>query len=338
MDHYAVLWTRTALGPVKMGNLLANYRETRFSYDPNYVTHTDAPGVSLLIQPVTWAADPYIHYTGEALPFPPRLMALVPEHNLNNVQRWYHSRLINSERRHPGGASRFELEWELLMRAGHGGIGHIDIFADDRKAETAYAINRDTTHSVGSLSMLLQLFRKNRRDMASDIGAMAHLLGPLPSVEGMNPKLLVAIPDSKRWDGLFAAPDIRQVGTEHFTDVVLKIEDARYPGVLALEALCYAVHRELGFETPRTWYREIDGFPVLAVERFDRDVNGHPIPMESFFSVYATGNSEVNWADDAMMEDVAYMLVRLGELTQLDAAKASLAQLSGFAPVKLTTY
>jgi len=136
-------------------------------------------------------------------------------------------------------------------------------------------------------------------------------LGPTPSVGGMIPKLLVAITPAGD------PPDFYPPGTQHKRDVVLKIEPPEYHGLLDLEALCLEVHREAGFEVP-AWHRfDADGLQFLAVERFDR-VDGMPVPMESLFSVIATGDHHFRETGDLLLDELGGILDRLGQVAALE--------------------
>ena len=59
-----------------------------------------------------------------------------------------------------------------------------------------------------------------------------------------------------------------------------------------------------------------DGLHFLAVERFDR-VDGKPIPMESLFSVIATGNHHFRETGDILLDELGDILERLGQVATL---------------------
>lgn len=321
-DRYAVVWARTAAAPVKMGQLVATGREMRFSYAPEFLEQGETiPGLSLLLPPRLWGDRPFVHAASEILPLLPRLMALIPGRNANNIQRRLYTSLLAKRSKPP--AQGFETEWELLMLTGHNGIGHIDVFADDRVAQQAYAEADLPRKRIGSRSEFWKLLKEGASDdFRDEMLEIMRLIGPTPSVGGQIPKLLVAIPDRDRWDGSLAEPGTRELGGVRHVDVVMKVEDPQYRGLAALEALCLELHRELGFETPRYWRASIDGLSVLAVERFDRTPEGAPLAMESFFSVYATGQQQVRTMTDAEMEGVGLMLLKLAEIADIDPAAA----------------
>ena len=68
----------------------------------------------------------------------------------------------------------------------------------------------------------------------------------------------------------------------------------------------------------------IDDLSVLAVERFDRAPAVGPQAMESFFSVYATGQQQERTMTDAEVEGVGLMLLKLSEIADIDPAAARL--------------
>ena len=142
----------------------------------------------------------------------------------------------------------------------------------------------------------------------ADAAPLLHLLGPTPTVGGAVPKLLLAIPKAG-WSGEVAVP-IRGVEAEgERIDVVLKLErTAVYPGLVELEAMALAVHRDAGFEVPRFWVAEVAGLPALAVERFDRDPAGNPIPFESWFTLLAGGARDIATPYDSTLERIGRAL------------------------------
>ena len=335
-DRYAVVWARTtAADPRKMGNLVATDREMRFSYVPEFLEQGDTAGLSLLLPPSLWRDRPFIHQSTEILPLLPRLMALIPGRNANNIQRRLYTSLLAKRSNPP--AQGFETEWELLMLTGHNGIGHIDVFPDDRAALEAYVDKGTPKKRVGSRSEFWKFLKEGTsQDFSDETLDIMRLIGPTPSVGGQIPKLLVAIPDKSHWDGSLAEPGTRAIDGIPYVDVVMKVEDPQYRGLAALEALCLDLHRELGFEVPRHWRANIDSLSVLAVERFDRTPTGSPIAMESFFSVYATGQQKVRTMTDAEVEGVGIMLLKLAEIANIDPAVARLEVYRRFVMALLT--
>lgn len=318
-DRYAVIWSRRADGPIKMGNLVVTERETRFSYGDDYLAlASDTAGLSLLASPGLYGNDPIVFPAREAFPLHPRLMALIPGEGRRNLQRQIYTRILEKRPNPP--APGFEMDWELLMLTGHNGIGHLDVFRDDAAAQAFYARAPQPGPARGERS---DFWRAIRDDVALDIDLMdaetvAELLGPTPSAGGMIPKLLVAIPDIEHWDGTFAGPGTRYANGRPYVDVVLKIEPMEYGGVAELEALCLALHREAGFPVPRYWRASLDGLEMLAVERFDRTAEGLPIPMETLFSVFATGSRTFNSNQDTDMAEMGGWLEKLAAVINLD--------------------
>ncbi|MBI5462669.1 MAG: HipA domain-containing protein [Gammaproteobacteria bacterium] len=331
-DYHAVVWTRRIEGPLKMGDLLVTPQETRFSYTDDFLALGSddllgAAGLSLLSSPRLYGRNPVVFPAREGMPLHPRLLALIPGEGRRNIQRQIYTRLLERQPNAP--APGFDMDWALLLLTGYNGIGHLDVFRDDRAALAAYAQAQPTLPTPGNRSPgnRSRFWNAIRDDVALDVTlmdaeAIAELLGPTPSAGGMIPKLLVAIPDahsdSGTWDGSFARPGTRTVNGKPFVDVVLKIEPMEYQGVAELEALCLQLHREAGFVVPRSWRATLDGLELLAVERFDRDANGFPLPMETFYSVFATGNRRFTTNQDTDLAEVGRWLEKLGSVVNLD--------------------
>lgn len=330
MDYHAVVWTRTAVdgpapravnnaAPMKMGDLVVTPRETRFSYTEEFLAlGRDAPGLSLLSSPRLYGRNAVVFAARDGMPLHPRLLSLIPGEGQRNIQRRIYTELLARQPNPP--APGFDMDWALLMLTGHNGIGHLDVFRDDRAALAAYAQRFPALPAPGTRAKFWHAIRDDVvRDLTlMDVEVIADLLGPTPSAGGMIPKLLVAIPDKKKWDGSFARPGTRVVNGKAFSDVVLKIEPAEYQGVAELEALCLQLHREAGFNVPRFWRATLDGLELLAVERFDRTGDGVPIPMETFYSVFATGNRRFTSNQDTDLAEVGRWLEKLGSVANLD--------------------
>jgi serine/threonine-protein kinase HipA len=324
-NQHAVIWTRLSGLPEKMGDLVLGGEQASFTYTKEYLA-SGHPGFCLLGDGAIWGADTVTYPVSERIPVFPRLLSLVPGNNPRNLQRRHYLDMLRarSGREPPPG---LETEWQLLVMGGHGGIGHVDVFPDDIVAGTWYrsamatgeaaamdmAAARKVGHSANSRSQLWRMLKRNVLDENVDFDpqVVEETLGPTPSVGGMIPKLLVAIaPDAD-------LPDFYPPGTQHMRDVVLKIEPPEYHGLLDLEALCLDVHREAGFEVP-AWHRyDADGLNFLAVERFDR-VDGKPVPMESLFSVIATGDHLFRETGDLLLEELGDILERLGQVAALE--------------------
>ncbi len=245
---------------------------------------------------------------------------MIPGRGQNNIQRRIYTRILEQRPNPP--APGLETDWELLLLAGHNGIGHLDIFRDDRVAENYYTHRGDSFHhpAAGDRSKFWAFLRENLQGEVVDLDAadIAEILGPTPSVGGMIPKVLVAIPEGAGWNGSFAAPGTTEINGTPYLDVVLKIEPMEYQGVLALEALCLDWHRRLDFEVPRFWQCEQDGMRLLAIERFDRTPEHRPIPLESLFSLFAIGDREFQETADIDMDELGRRIEVLGEVIHLD--------------------
>ena len=287
VDRQAVVWTRLATRPLRMGQLYLTDAECRFTYDPDYLA-TGLPGIGAIYTPEVYASDTIVRARTESFDFLPPIQSLIPPHSEHNFQR----RLVLEYLARNGVNPAFGLEadWEILKLSGHGGIGHLDVFESDEKAADWYAappraeLFDITRESDFSLKDYLTWFDQ-------DAETLMQVIGPTPSVGGAIPKLLVSIPESG-WDGRIGLP--ARFGAQGLVDVVLKFEQpAVYPGLVELEALALDVHREAGFTVPRHWVVEFNGVPALAVERFDRDGSKNPLFTETLYSVLASGDARV---------------------------------------------
>ena len=310
---HGVIWTRISGQPEKMGDLVLTSEMASFTYTREYLD-SGQPGFCLLGDGAIWGADSVTYPVSERIPVFPRLLALIPGNNPRNLQRRHYLDLLRTQtgREPPPG---METEWRLLLMGGHGGVGHVDIFADDLAAEQWYRHQPGASSQTegNGQSQLWRMIKRNVLDENLDFDPqiIEQTLGPTPSVGGMIPKLLVALePDTAPLR--FHPPD-----TPGMTNVVLKIEPPEYTGLLDLEALCLDIHRQAGFDVPA--WRRIDqgGLRFLAVERFDE--NGEiPIPMESLFSVIATGDHQFRETGDIMLDELGGILERLATIATLE--------------------
>ena len=287
MDRTAVVWTNIGDSPLKMGQIFVTEKECRFSFDPEYLD-TGHPGMGILHSPDIFGTNPIIWQRTSTFTLFPELKSLIPPDNEDNFQRKLILAYLAKLGINP--APGFEADWEILMIAGHGGIGHNDIFPNDDAAQKWYA-DKDPCpfHTVD------KTFGLSLKDfllwMDDEVEILIHALGPTPSVGGAVPKLLVSVPSSG-WDGRIALPTKNKADDR--IDVILKIEQtSRYQGIIALETLTLDVHKEAGFEVPRYWRGTINDIPVLAIERFDRDRQNKPVFMESVYSVMACGDKTI---------------------------------------------
>ncbi|HEX9593916.1 MAG TPA: HipA domain-containing protein [bacterium] len=295
-DRQAVVWTRVAGEPVKMGSLYVTEVEARFQYTAEFV-ETGLPGLSLVYPPAVYGERPVVLRQPRTLH--PRLRALIPPPGEHNFQR----KLLLAHLRAQGTtfADPFAEDWALLTLAGHGGIGHVDCFADDDAARAWYGDARPAPLVEVGERMGAAL-----RDLIAwldaDAVALLQTLGPTPSVGGAVPKLLVAIPHAG-WTGQVSVPT--KGSDPHRLDVVLKLERSQtYPGLVELEAMALEAHAAAGFVVPRHWRCQVAGLPALAVERFDRDSAGLPIPCESWFAILAAGARDIATPYDGSLDRI----------------------------------
>jgi len=314
---HAVIWTRFSGEPQKMGDLVLTGDLASFTYTKEYLASSQ-PGFCLLGDGTIWGTDTVTYPISERIPVFPRLVSLIPGNNPRNLQRSHYLDILRARlgKEPPPG---IETEWQLLLMAGHGGIGHIDVFSDDIAAEAWYragTVSSEPATLVNGANSRTQLWRMLKRNVLDenidfDPLLIEQALGPTPSVGGMIPKLLVSI------DTTDPAANFYPPGTPGKRDVVLKIEPPEYQGLLALEALCLDIHREAGFPVP-LYHRYDDGdLHFLAVERFDC-VDNRPIPMESLFSVIATGDHHFRETGDILLDELGGILTRLGQVAILE--------------------
>jgi len=322
-NYHAVIWTRISGKPEKMGDLVLSEAQVFFTYTKEYLG-TGQPGFCLLGDGAIWGADTVSYPVSERIPLFPRLLSLVPGNNPRNLQRRHYLDILRAKlgKEPPPG---IDTEWQLLVMGGHGGIGHIDIFSDDIVAENWYRIDIPTRDSVAmikttdSRSQLWRMLKRNVLDENIDFDPLVveQTLGPTPSVGGMIPKLLVSIaPDE-------AERNFYPPGTSGKKDVVLKIEPPEYCGLLDLEALCLDVHSEAGFDVPVYHRFDDNDLHFLAVERFDR-AEDKPLPMESLFSIIATGDHHFRETGDILLDELGSILQRLAEVANLAEGSSEL--------------
>ncbi len=298
-DTQLSIWTRAGGDAVKMGALYVTDIDARFSYTSEYPDYA-LPGLSLVYAPDLFRDSTIVHHLSGSLH--PRFRALIPPADEQNFQRKLMLAFLREKGIEP--ASPFDADLALLAHTGHGGIGHVDVFADDASAEAWYA-NTDS----GPLVPIGEQFGFSLKDMISWLDADARFilesLGPTPSVGGAIPKLLVAIPEDG-WDGRISLPN-KTRSTR--IDVVLKIERTQaYPGLAALEAMALDLHQEAGFSVPRYWHAEVGGLPALAVERFDRDPRCVPVPLESLYAILAAGAKDIVRHTDGTLDRIAKVI------------------------------
>lgn len=286
-DRQAVVWTRQSGKPVKMGRLYLTESDCRFTYELDYL-QLQQPGLGLLYSPEIVQESTIIRPRTEFFDFLPPVQSLVPPKGEHNFQRKLVLSYLAKKGIQPGAG--LEADWEILKIAGHGAIGHLDVFENDEKALQWYA-----TPPAAELFEVSEDLGFSLKEMLSwldqDASELINIIGPTPSVGGAIPKILLTIPETG-WDNRIGLPS-RGIAPQ-MTDVVVKFEqNTAYPGINELEALALDIHKTAGFEVPRYWLSDMRGIPVLAIERFDRDVTRSSIFTETLYSILATGDSDI---------------------------------------------
>ena len=303
-DREAVVWTRIGMRPVKMGRIYMTDSECRFTYSEDFLK-TGLPGLGLLYPTEIIQQTTIVRPRSEFFDFLPPLQSLIPPRGEKNFQR----QLILSYLAKRGivPSRGFDADWEILMMAGHGGIGHLDVFRDDEKAVQWYSVPvREGLFEISddfgfSLKEFLTWFD-------GDAEGFIQIIGATPTVGGAIPKLLMTIPESG-WTGRVGLPS--KIGAHGVTDVILKFEQTRsYPGIIELEALALDLHQEAGFEVPRRWKTFINDIPTFVIERFDRDKNCNPLCTETLYSVFASGNQRITNAYSATFDAIGRAIDR----------------------------
>ncbi|HEY9200647.1 MAG TPA: HipA domain-containing protein [Gammaproteobacteria bacterium] len=320
-DRIAVVWTRLGPQPSKMGTLTVTEREARFTYEPAY-SQSGLRGLGL-VYPADRFDSTIIRPRSEYFDLFPPLQALIPPRAERNFQRALLLQYLNSI--HVSPAPGFATDWEMLTHAGHGAIGHLDVFSDDQAALQWYASpsKKGLVELDGKFGFSLKEFMTW---FDGDAEALIELLGPTPSVGGAIPKIPLSISRSG-WDGRIGLPT--RYGDSGRTDIILKLENNhQYPGITELEALALQLHQQAGFEVPRFWPVEVNGLRALAIERFDRNHNGGTVFMESIYSILASGSKHISHHYSARYDHIAQALdnPRLQIVSQRKAAKQHLLE------------
>ena len=285
-DKQAVVWTRVGSAPQKMGVLTVTDTQCRFTYEANFLD-AGLPGLGVLYAPTFVGATTITWERSAHFDLLPQLQFHVPPAGEANFQRRLVLSYLEQQGRKP--KPGFDSDWAILLTAGHGGIGHLDVFESDAKAQDWYADK--AAPALISISEKIGFSLKEFLSwMDQDAEALLAALGPTPSVGGAIPKLLLSIPASG-WDGRIGLPS--RGSSAGRCDVVLKFEKEQYRGIVELEALTLDVHARAGFTVPRYWVTEINGISAIAIERFDRDATGRPLFMETAYAVMASGDARV---------------------------------------------
>ncbi|HDH13669.1 MAG TPA: type II toxin-antitoxin system HipA family toxin [Nitrospirae bacterium] len=286
-DREAVVWTRTGMRPVKMGRIYLTDSECRFTYNEDFLI-TGLPGVGLLYPPEIIQQTTIVRSRSEFFDFLPPVQSLIPPRGERNFQRQLILSYLAKKGIHP--SKGFDADWEILMIAGHGGIGHLDIFQDDEKAVEWYSV--PARHELFKISDDFGFSLKEFLTwFDGDAEGFIQIIGATPTVGGAIPKLLMTIPESG-WNGQVGLPS--KIGAHGITDVILKFEQTgSYPGIIELEALALDLHQEAGFDVPRRWKTIINDIPTFVIERFDRDKNCTPLFTETLYSIFASGDQSI---------------------------------------------
>jgi len=286
-DRQAVVWTRQSGKPVKMGRLYLTESDCRFTYELDYLS-LQQPGLGLLYAPEIVQESTIIRPRTESFDFLPPIQSLVPPKGEHNFQRKLVLSYLAKKGIQPN--NDLEADWEILKIAGHGAIGHLDVFENDDKALQWYA-----TPPAAELFQVSEDLGFSLKETLSwldqDASELVNIIGPTPSVGGAIPKILLSIPDTG-WDNRIGLPS--RGPAPQMTDVVVKFEqNTAYPGINELEALTLDIHKAAGFEVPNYWLSDMRGIPVLAVERFDRNNANTPVFTETLYSILATGDADI---------------------------------------------
>ena len=135
-DRSAVVWTRLATKPMKMGQVYLTNTECRFSYDLDYL-QTGLPGLGLIYDPAIIGENTIVRQRTEFFDFLPPIQFLVPPQSDHNFQRQLILNYLNKKGITPDRG--LDTDWEILKVAGHGAIGHVDVFENDDKAIEWYS-------------------------------------------------------------------------------------------------------------------------------------------------------------------------------------------------------
>ncbi|RKZ69591.1 MAG: hypothetical protein DRQ44_02845 [Gammaproteobacteria bacterium] len=286
-DRNAVIWTRLGVQPVKMGTIVVTDKEARFTYETDY-EKTGLRGLGLVYPPDQFTGT-IVRQRSEFFDLHPPIQSLVLGREEKNFLRALLLKYL--ARRNITPKPGFDADWQLLMLAGHGAIGHLDIFESDSVANQWYS-----TPSKKGLTELDDKFGFSLKEFMiwcdSESENLLNIIGPTPAVGGAIPKLPLSI-DKNGWDGRIGLPT--RFGDTGRTDILLKLENtAQYPGIIELEALGLAIHKDAGFEIPRFWEVTVENLNAIAIERFDREENGSTVFMESIYSILASGNDDID--------------------------------------------
>ena len=314
-DLFAVIWTCASGAPRKVGQMVLTEREHR-------ITLTDPALAPYSLIASSAGLGSVVYASREGRWFEPHIQALLPQAGT------LHAKLAQAAAQLALGeaawrsASPREQSWHILLAAGHGGVGHLDVFTDDAAAQAHYreASAAPPQPATSALALLADYLDAPQTPLHA---AQALSAGDIASVGGMMPKLLgcIAVDDRAKWDGVLYAPTActhAPPAGRQWAQVLVKFEPKAHAGVLAMEQLCYAVHRRAGLSCPRTWLGTVAwqgrSLAALCSERFDRQPTpqgGVPasLAFASFATVLHSGNPH-RYLDrtDARMDDLPQLL------------------------------
>lgn len=314
-DLFAVIWTYASGAPRKVGQMVLTDREHRITL----IGSANAP-YGLIASSAGLGSIVYSSREGRW--FEPHIQALLPQAGT------LHAKLAQAAAQRTLGdaawrsASPREQSWHILLAAGRGGVGHLDVFSDDASAQAYYAL-LSTAPLQPAHSALALLADYLDAPQSAMLAAKALGAGELASVGGMMPKLLgcIAVNAATAWDGQLYAPSASQHAPpagRQWAQVLVKFEPKAHAGVLAMEQLCYAVHRRAGLACPRTWLGTVEwqgrSLAALCSERFDRQPTPQggalaSIAFASFATVLHSGNPNRYFdRTDARMDDLPQLL------------------------------
>ena len=134
-DREAVVWTRLGGQPMRMGRVYVTDRECRFTYDDEFL-NAGLPGLGIVYAPEFFGKTTIVRPRSDQFDLLPPLQSLIPPRNEENFQR--NLALKSLAARGVTGLVGFDADWEILKIAGHGGIGHLDLFETDDNAQAWY--------------------------------------------------------------------------------------------------------------------------------------------------------------------------------------------------------
>jgi len=134
-DRDAVIWTRLGGQPRRMGRLYITDRECRFTYDDDFL-ETTLPGLGIVYAPEFFGKTTIVRARSELFDLLPPLQSLVPPRQADNFQRNLAFKCLAAKG--VTGLGGFDADWEIVKIAGHGGIGHLDLFENDTRAQDWY--------------------------------------------------------------------------------------------------------------------------------------------------------------------------------------------------------